>query len=233
MQDLIQLSKQKQTMSSRELLAIINEVRTEFNETPVRLNDFNNRIADELDGDYYENFVVTNPNGTTSNEYQLTLEQCVLVGMRESKAVRRKVLAKLKELEQTQSDTIFTEEGKFKVLQQLADLLNISPIAKETLLITGAEQLLGISIDYRPALSQKLLSAKEIGDKLGISAHMVGKIANHLNLKNIDNGMVVLDKSRYSNKQVDSFKYYAHVVDIMDKHIKEFDIKTDKAKYHE
>lgn len=62
---------------------------------------------------------------------------------------------------------------------------------------------------------------------------MVGKIANHLNLKNIDNGMVVLDKSRYSNKQVDSFKYYAHVVDIMDKHIKEFDIKTDKVKYHE
>ena len=37
-------------------------------ETQVRLNDFNNRVMDELDGEHYEIFVVTNTNGTDRQE---------------------------------------------------------------------------------------------------------------------------------------------------------------------
>ena len=95
----ISIISNNQTMSSVELLKVINKARKDFNEKPVRLNDFNNRIADELSDDHYESFVVQNSNNTTSIVYKLTLDQCMLVSMRETKAVRRYVLTKIKELE--------------------------------------------------------------------------------------------------------------------------------------
>ena len=86
-------------MSSIDLLAIINTARAEAGETEVRRNDFASRCRDELDGDHYETFVVKNPNGTETEVLSLTQDQCMLIGMRESKAVRRNVLAKLKAIE--------------------------------------------------------------------------------------------------------------------------------------
>lgn len=104
----ITATQNNQTMSSIELLKVINKARKDFGEKPVRLNDFNNRIADELSGDDYESFVVQNPNNTTSTAYKLTLDQCILIGMRETKSVRRYVLAKIKELElRLQSNQLF------------------------------------------------------------------------------------------------------------------------------
>ena len=93
------LQSEVKTMSSKDLLELINQIRQNFGESPVRLNDFNNRIVDELDGQHYEIFVVQNSNNTQSTYFNLTIEQCTLVGMRESKGVRRSVLEKLKQLE--------------------------------------------------------------------------------------------------------------------------------------
>lgn len=86
-------------MTSKELYDLVCVSRLEYGETQPRLNDFHSRIADELDGDNYETFVVKNSNKTESTFFRLTIEQCTLVGMRESKAVRRAVLEKLKSLE--------------------------------------------------------------------------------------------------------------------------------------
>lgn len=86
-----------QLMSSKDLLEIINAVRAEMGEPILRLNKFNEKIEDELDGEYYTKSVVQNSNNTTSTIYELTIDQCTLIGMRESKAVRKNVLAKLKE----------------------------------------------------------------------------------------------------------------------------------------
>ncbi|WP_411686947.1 phage antirepressor KilAC domain-containing protein [Acinetobacter indicus] len=94
---LTQFGNSEQKMSSKDLLDLINQVRAQFNEKPVRLNDFNNRVADELDGDNYETFVVQNSNNTESVVFELTIDQCILIGMRESKGVRKNVLAILKE----------------------------------------------------------------------------------------------------------------------------------------
>ena len=93
-----------QTMSSIDLLKLINKARKDFNEKPVRTNDFNGRVVDELEGDHYETFVVQNSNGTSSKVFKLTLDQCLLVSMRESKAVRRSVLEKIKSLELKQNN---------------------------------------------------------------------------------------------------------------------------------
>jgi len=97
---LMKFESKNQTMSSLKLLEIINNVRKEFNEPEVRNNDFLKRIEDELDGELGITKVSQNPTGGRPKDYyDLTLEQCTLVGMRESKGVRRAVLSKLKELE--------------------------------------------------------------------------------------------------------------------------------------
>lgn len=87
------------TMSSAELLEIINAARAEAGEPEIRRNKFAEKIEDELEGEHYTKRVVQNLNKTESAIYDLTRDQCMLVSMRESKGVRRRVLARLNALE--------------------------------------------------------------------------------------------------------------------------------------
>ena len=64
-----------------------------------------------------------------------------------------------------------------------------------------------------PAAGERLLSAEEIGAKLGISANMVGRLTNQHHLKTEQYGEWFHDKARYSDKQVPSFRYKECVVD--------------------
>ncbi|WP_462382253.1 Rha family transcriptional regulator [Pseudomonas sp. Marseille-QA0892] len=87
-------------MSSFDLLELVNQARIQFGESEVRRADFTARCRDELDGEYYETFVVRNSRGPASEGLRLTKDQCLLVSMRESKSVRRLVVAKLNEMDQ-------------------------------------------------------------------------------------------------------------------------------------
>jgi len=89
------------TMTSRELLNVINASRQLSGEPVTRLNKLNEKIVDELEGEHYTKRVVQNLNNTTSDIFELTIEQCTLIGMRESKSVRRSVLDKLKAMDNT------------------------------------------------------------------------------------------------------------------------------------
>lgn len=167
-----QFNHNQNTMSNIELLEVINQARKEFNEKPVRLNDFNNRIVDELEGEYYETFVVRNPNGTTSQGFNLNIDQCTLIGMRESKSVRKNVLAILKEkqkpfditnpahllqaievqaklnIELTQKVAIL--EPKAKGLDRIADCTNVLGIREAAkVLKIGQNQLTQYLIDHK------------------------------------------------------------------------------------
>ena len=88
------------TVTSFQLLEIVNQERAKAGESQVRHNDFLNRCKDELDGEVYETFVHP-PEGyrPAAESIRMTQDQCKLVAMRESKSVRRHVLARLKELE--------------------------------------------------------------------------------------------------------------------------------------
>lgn len=100
MTDLTITGGQAATMATNDLLTLVNEARSEFGESPVRHNDFVARCRDELDGEYYETFVIkADGPGRPSEALRLTRDQCKLVAMRESKGVRRRVLARLNELE--------------------------------------------------------------------------------------------------------------------------------------
>ena len=58
-----------------------------------------------------------------------------------------------------------------------------------------------------PEIKQRLMSAEEVGKILGISAHKVGLLANKHGVKVEAYGSWVRDKSRYSSKEVDTFRY--------------------------
>ncbi|WP_216363842.1 BRO-N domain-containing protein [Moorella sp. E306M] len=54
---------------------------------------------------------------------------------------------------------------------------------------------------------EKTYSAEDIAREAGVSANKVGRIANQYGLKTAEYGISILDKSRYSNKQVATFRY--------------------------
>lgn len=66
-----------------------------------------------------------------------------------------------------------------------------------------------------PKVERKTYTAGEIGEKLGISANNVGRLANENNLKTDEYGMEVWDKSKYSNKEVQTFRYYDNVIPVL------------------
>ncbi|MDU4727666.1 ORF6N domain-containing protein [Clostridium sp.] len=81
--------------------------------------------------------------------------------------------------------------------------------SKATEIVTG-EKLLPL-----PVVERKTYSATEIGKELGISANKVGIIANKHNLKTNEYGSLFHDKSRYSNKEVETFRYYDNVIPVL------------------
>jgi hypothetical protein len=87
------------TMASTDLLVLVNSARTQADEKPIRHSDFYEKCIDELDGEHYGISVVQNLNKTETKVVTMTADQCKLVAMRESKAVRRAVLEKLNSLE--------------------------------------------------------------------------------------------------------------------------------------
>ena len=64
-----------------------------------------------------------------------------------------------------------------------------------------------------PEAGEKLLSAGEVGQELGISANLVGKLAKQHGLKTEEYGKWMHDKSPYSAKEVTCFRYKACAVD--------------------
>jgi phage antirepressor YoqD-like protein len=88
------------TISSIVLRDMVNEARTQAGEAKVRNDQFIIRVQDEIGNELGECKFIAHPQSRVDMaSYDLTLDQCMLVGMRESKAVRRSVLQKLKELE--------------------------------------------------------------------------------------------------------------------------------------
>lgn len=153
-------------MSSKELLELINQVRHSVGEPLLRLNSFNAKIEDELDGENYTKNVVQNFNNTESTVFQLTLDQCMLIGMRESKAVRKNVLAVLK-----QKQTPLLPQSFAEALQLAADQAKLLELAapKVTYYDTVVER-------------STLLNASQVAQKIQMSAVKMNRILESLNV---------------------------------------------------
>ena len=103
-----------------------------------------------------------------------------------------------------QARLLNAETRRLKILQAERGL---SQVAIDTAAVKAAEEITGQDLgDYLPKTG-KTYSASEVGNALGISANKVGKIANANGLKTEEYGVFVMDKSRYSSKEVTSFRY--------------------------
>lgn len=171
MKDLISV---EQTMSSRVLLDVINLARIESGEPEVRLNKFNEKIEDELEGDHYTFSVVQNLNNTESKIYQLTADQCMLLTMRESKKVRRTVLGKLKTLRpiENQKDIAVLAQPVFEAAFSYAKLFNLEgnqallAADKATARHTGFSPMKFLQIELKNENQTINLTPTEVGKQL-------------------------------------------------------------------
>ncbi|AMC34756.1 phage antirepressor KilAC domain-containing protein [Janthinobacterium sp. B9-8] len=156
-------------LSSLTLLDLINEKRVSNGEQPIRRNDFAERVFDELEGEHYESFVVKNPNGTVSWVASLTLDQCMLVSMRESKAVRRDVLAILKEAR----TPVFAIPVTFSEALMLASRQAEQIEEQQTALLLAAPKVEHFD---KYVARDNLRSLTDVAKSMGLSAVKLGRL---------------------------------------------------------
>lgn len=93
------------------------------------------------------------------------------------------------------------------------NLPNLGEQSKQAVLASLINPVAGAEIVKLPAIEEKTYSATEVGSILGISSNKIGSIANKCGLKTPEYGQYVLDKSRYSAKQVETFRYNQKGID--------------------
>lgn len=101
--------------------------------------------------------------------------------------------------------------AKARIASQFLKLTNIDTLSteyKNILVSKAAEVLTGEKLIPLPKSKQKTYSATDIGKMFGISANKIGQLANKYNLKTEEYGEYYRDKSQYSQKEVDAFRYY-------------------------
>lgn len=90
---------------------------------------------------------------------------------------------------------------------KLAKVDTLSREYKNILVAKAAEALTGVQLIPLPVSSQKMYSATEIADMLGVTAQKIGKISNQYDMKTSEYGEWYRSKSQHSNKEVDTFVY--------------------------
>lgn len=94
-----------------------------------------------------------------------------------------------------------------QLLLKMAAEDTLSPEYRNILIAKAAEVLTGSPVLPLPKAEQKTYSAKKVGEMFGVSAQKIGKLANEHGLKTDEYGAWYRDKSPYSAKEVDTFRY--------------------------
>ena len=89
---------------------------------------------------------------------------------------------------------------------KFSDMLN-TPEHKQICAAYGTQVLNGGQMVLPLPQVEKTYSAKEVVDMYGISAQMVGRLANQNGLKTSEYGSLHLDKSPYCDKEVETWRY--------------------------
>ncbi|MBE0470615.1 MAG: hypothetical protein IBX55_14040 [Methyloprofundus sp.] len=149
-------SKQQETMTSLDLRDLINAARVEHGESKVENGHLLKRIEDELEGELGVSKIFRHPqSGAEMRYYDLTRDQCTLVGMRESKGVRRSVLEKLKAVESVVVAAPIERSKAREVIEDgmaIAALFEVPTHYAQIETVKEARRLTGV--DYSPLLLQ-------------------------------------------------------------------------------
>jgi prophage antirepressor-like protein len=110
-----------------------------------------------------------------------------------------------KALQIQEMDTRIRMSEQFLKLAEIETTL--SKNYRDILISKSVEALAGEQLLPLPKVTQKTYSAKEVGEMLGVTAQRIGRIANLNNMKTDEFGEFYKDKSPYSSKEVDVFRY--------------------------
>lgn len=188
MKEMISVEREVSMSSLDFLNNIINPARVEAGETPHEPRKFLAKIEDELELDGTGKKFRLNSNHTQTAYYDLDFDQMMLVGMRESKAVRRAVLAKLKVMHGPQIPQSLPEALRLAadLAEQKAQLESQLAIAAPKAEFVDHYVEASGSMGFREAA--KLLKVKETDFRLflieqGVMYRLAGKLtpyAQHL-----------------------------------------------------
>jgi prophage antirepressor-like protein len=107
---------------------------------------------------------------------------------------------------------------KAALLNRIAD--QYSGTFKQVLQAHATKELTGEYLLPLPEVGQKTYSAGEIGQVLGISGNMVGRLAIANNLKTDQYGVWCNDKAKGHNKEIPNFRYFESVIPVMQNLVK-------------
>lgn len=129
-----------------------------------------------------------------------------------AKSAKSLPVDKQKEIEARYNNSL---ARRANVLLKIANSPEINPRYRQILQAQASAIVAGKPLLPLPEAEQKTYSAEEIGKMLGISANMVGRLAKKHNLKTEQYGKYFHDKSPYSAKEVESFRYYENVIPVL------------------
>lgn len=183
--------------------------------------------VDEEDKTLNESFTVNGTKGVLINEsglYSLILSSKLPTAKQFKRWVTSEVLPAIRKQGYYTADNNKNDETKAKLLRAEAMVINaknrafntimksidnkqLSPIAVQVFGLKGLESVFGVEVGNLLPKTEKTYSATEVGNMLGISAVKVGRLANANGLKTAEYGVYVMDKSKYSTKEVENFRY--------------------------
>ena len=175
----------------------------------------------------------TDSTGRKIPYYELTKEGVLQLAARYDAVTRARLIelamrkekgdiaeTKQKEIEARYNNSL---SRRANILLKIANSSNINLRYKQILQSQATAIVTGQALLPLPEAEESTYTAEEIGKMLKpeISANRVGRLANEHNLKTDQYGKIFHDKSRYSAKEVESFRYYQNAVPVLQSLIRE------------
>ena len=154
----------KQTMKSYDLWVKLNEFRAQNQGSKIQHGDFLSRVEDECDDLGVSDFFLHPQNNQPVRFYELNKDQMLLVGMRESKVVRKKVLEWLKNI------------GEFQIPQTYGDALQLCADQAKQLEIAAPK----VAFVDNCVSRLTLMTASQVGQKHGMSAVKLNRLLDEV-----------------------------------------------------
>ena len=164
------------------------------------------------EGDLYR--LITNSKLPSAEKFESWVFDEVLPSIRKTGSYTQKQPTEAQVM-RAQAQLMNAQVRKAKMYAELAKVETLSATYKEVMVAKAADTLNGGEVIPLPKLTRKTFTATEVGEILGISSQKVGAIANKNNLKTAEFGEWYRDKAKWSNKEVDTFKYYDSAIPVI------------------
>lgn len=206
-------------MSSREIAKltgkqhkhVLDDCRKMFEALNIQSADFSADYQDGRGRTYQEFWLDQDLTLTLMTGYSIPLRHKVAKRWREletGEALPKKSASHLPEYRRARAIKMEVEA----ISLALSYMPKLSDVAKQTAMARAVNDAAGMELLPLPKVEEHYHTAGEVADMLGVTAQKIGRIANANNLKTEQFGIYVMDKSAYSSKQVEAFRYNAEGV---------------------